>query len=304
MTTDFNRKGRKVAFVAVKDTPSYFDILSPKALKLAEEVENSISASSQDKDDKGLAEQALGCFERYRACVLQVARLAKHEENIRAKAPHQSGTALCIRGSEALIDFESLLFHGRSALDRTAFFVAKKIYSQDCDKYSKLSNVLSNFEKQDRRATDILNMVNITLPFFEGVLCDTKSRKKSLRSHIIHKSTASENAIALFTLYFLGNKERIAFDAILGEYSLFGTTQRLIYGLTYFVLNTLSLYIGPGHVLELSNCEPSWHSKMVDYRLHESDKQNAVGFTVWRTYPSGCVLRTVKLRPNVCNEAY
>ena len=290
--------------MAVKDTPPYFNVLSKEAVNLAEEIETSISAINEEENTKFLAEQALGCFGRYRGCVLQISRLADHEKRIKASGPHHIGAVSCLGGTEALIDFESLLFHGRSALDRIAFFVAKKIYDQDCDKYPRLPNVLTNFKEQDDRATDLLNIFNTVNPFFDGVLCDTPSAKKSLRSHLIHKSTASENAIALFTLHFLGDDKHIAFDAILGDYSLFRTTHELAQGLTFFVLNTLSLYVGSGRVLEFSKCKPSWHSQMVDYRQYESDDLDSVAFTIWCTTPSGCVLRPVRLCPNVINEAY
>jgi hypothetical protein len=208
------------------------------------------------------------------------------------------------RGMEALIDFESLLFHGRSSLDRVAFFIAKQIYRQDCDDYHKLANMLDNFKAKDPKASSLINIITAANPIFEGIMYDVPSGKKSLRSHLIHKSTASENASARFTVHCIAPQKQIAFDSILDSYPIFNTSQSLGEGLAFVILNTLSLYLELGKTLPFEKFGFKWKSKMVDYREYLSDNNNAISFTIWNTTPSGCTLSPVLLRPEILNKAY
>lgn len=304
MTTDFTRKGAKTGFVAHKDAPPYFAILSDAACAFAEDIENNIATCDQNSEKSHLSLSALGCFERFRGCILYVWRIAQYEKFLKSQSPVCGDQMVAIRGAEALVDFESLLFHGRSSLDRIAFFTSKQIYSQDCDKYPKLANVLSNFKKRDDKTSILLDILAEINPCFEGVLYDPPSGEKSLRSHVIHKSTASENAIALFTLHCIAPQRRIAFDSIIGDYPLIQTTCALGQALAFVILNTLSIFLGTGRILSLEDFKLKWNPVMVDYRRYMSDGQNTQNFTVWNTTPSGCRLSPVSLRPEIFDESY
>lgn len=223
---------------------------------------------------------------------------------MKSKSPVSGDQMVAMRGAEVLVDFESLLFHGRSSLDRIAFFTARQIYGQNCDKYPKLAKVLGNFKKQDAKASRLIDIIDTANPNFEGILFDSLSGKKSLRSHVIHKSTASENAIALFTLHCLGPSKRIAFDSIIGDFPLFQTTHILGQALAFVILNVLSLYVGLGQTLSFEAFRLKWEPVMVDYRDYLSDSQSAQRFTVWNTTPSGCRLSPVPLRPEIMGKTY
>lgn len=304
MSTDFNQKGRKVAYVAKKDDPPYFALLQPEALDLANRIENKITACNQVQNKTFNAWAALGCYERFRGCIFLISRLAQHEKKIRAMAPQSINEMRAYRGAEVLIDFESLLFHGRGALDRVAFFISKQIYNQDCDKYSKLANVLGTFKINDCRASKLVKIITNANPIFEGIILDLPSGEKSLRSHLIHKSTASENTIAQFTLYCIAPQKRIAFDLILGDYPLFKSSQSLGKGLAFVVLNALSLYIGIDEVIPIEKCGLKYESRMVDYREYLSDSHSTNRFTIFNTTPSGFSLLPVSLSSEILNKAY
>ncbi len=304
MSTDFNQKGRKVAYVAKKDDPPYFSLLQPEALDLANRIENKITACNQDQNKTFNASAALGCYERFRGCIFLILRLAQHEERIRSMAPQSINKMGAYRGAEVLIDFESLLFHGRGALDRVAFFISKQIYDQDCDKYPKLANVLGNFIINDCRASKFVKIITNANPIFEGILLDLPSGEKSLRSHLIHKSTASENAIAQFTLHCIAPQKRIAFDSILDNYALFKSSQNLGKGLAFVILNALSLYIGIDEVIPLKKFGLKWKSRMVDYREYLNDSHSTIKFTIFNTTPSGFLLSPVSLSSEILNKAY
>ncbi len=301
MSTDFNKKGRRVSYMACKDKPPYYSILTPKVIEFANTIENEISKHHNKKPN--IAEAALGCFERFRGCMLCIWRMSQHESSIKAKAPTKVGEMVGIRGAEILIDFESLLFHSRSSLDRVAFFFAKQIYDQDCNDYPKFANVLGCFQKKDDLASRLIDIISNSNPLFEGVLFDILG-KKSLRSHVIHKSTACENAISLFTLHCVGPNKRIAFDSILDDYAILKTSQNLGRGLPFVILNALSLYLGMDRTLSLNDFALGWETQMVDYRDYISECSDAKRFTISNIYPSGIKSFTVSLNPEIKEKAY
>ena len=303
MNTDFNKKGLQVKWVASKIDYPYFDILQKNVIDFSDEIEGKIASCNQCQGKKMLAEASLGCFERFRGCIMQISRISHHEIQIRDRSPQTIGEASFVRGAEVLTDFESLLFHGRGTIDRLTFFITKQIYGQCCDEYPKLVNVLNNFTS-DSRATALVDIVLAANSFFEGVLFDAPPDKKSLRSHLIHKSTAGENTHTLFTLHYIAPNKRIAFDSILGDYPLFKTTMNLGRALSFVVLNTLSLYIGNGDTLPIDDFNLKWKSKFVDYRDYISESHTNNRFTLLETTPSGCILSPVSLRPEIASQAY
>lgn len=304
MTTDFNQKGKKFAFVARKVDPPYYKLLSTESCALAKEIETEIASLEPNQPNSGIARAVLGCFERFRGCIFYISRLAEYEKEIRDKAPSSAKEGIGMRKVEALLDFESLLFHSRSALDRLAFFVAKQKHGQNCDKYNKLVNVLGCFSEKDTRASQLIEIITFAHSIFEGILVDGPSNKKSLRSDVIHKSTATERTSAYFTLYCVLPRKRIAFDAIVGNYPLLKTSQELGNGLTYVILNALSLYLGKGQILPFDKCCLRWESLMVDYREYLSESPDSKRFTIWNITPSGCILSPVSLDPKVLNKAF
>lgn len=304
MTTDFNKKGRKVMYIARKVDPPYYKLLSTETCALVEEIETEIAAFEPNQPNSKVAMAALGCFERFRGCILYISRLAEYEKEIIEKAPSSVMEGVGMRKVEALLDFESLLFHSRSALDRLAFFVAMKQYEQDCDNYKKLVNVLGCFTNKDTRASQLIEIITFAKSIFEGILIDGPLNKKSLRSDVIHKSTATERTNAYFTLYCIAPQKRIAFDAIIGDYPIFKTSQELGNGLAYVILNALSLYMGKGQILPFDKCKLKWESLMVDYRKYQSESPDSKRFTIWKITPSGFFLSSVSLNPKVLDKAF
>lgn len=296
---NFNEKGRHIAFMAVKDEPPYYSILPPKVIDFANAIENEINKPH----NKNIFKAARGCFERFRGCMLCIWRMSEHEDSIKAKAPTKVNEMVGITGAEIAIDFESLLFHSKGSLDRVAFYVAKQVYGQDCDKYQRFANVLSNFKEKDNRALRLIDVIKESDPLFEGVLIDIGT-KKSLRSHFIHKSTASENARSLFALHCVGPNKQIAFDSILGDYAIFKTSQNLGKAIPFVILNALSLYLGMDRTLSLNDFTLEWETQMVDYRDYISECSDAIRVTLYNIYPSGFTPFPVSLNPEITKKAY
>ena len=304
MSTDFTKKGGFFKLEAHKDDPSYYAILSHDIVGLCNDIQDAMAVFNEDSEKSKLARAALGCFDRFLGCIMYIWRISQHEKEIKAMAPTEVGQMVGLRGAEILIDFESLLFHSRSSLDRVAFFTAKQIHNQDCDKYTKLANVLVNFQKKDSRALRLIEIINAANPVFEGILFDDCNGKKSLRSHLIHKSTAAENARSLFTLHCINPGKRIAFDSIIVDCAIFKTSEILGQGLAFVTLNTLSLYLGLNRTLIFDDFELRWRTSMVDYRNYLSERPNADKFTIFNTNPSGCSLSPVQLSPEIRNQVY
>ena len=299
MSTDFNEKGRHVQFMASKDEPPYYSILTPKVIDFANAIETEISKPQH----KAIAVSTRGCFERFRGCMMCIWRMSEHENRIKEKAPTEIAKMVGITGAEIVFDFESLLFHSKGSLDRVAFFVSKQIYGQDCDKYTRFANVLGNFKEKNDHALQLINVITDSNPLFEGILFDIGT-KKSLRSHVIHKSTASENARSWFTFHCIEPNKRIALDSILDDYAIFQTSQDLGKSLPFVILNALSLYLGMNRTLSLNDFTLKWETQMVDYRDYISECSDAIKFTIYNTYSSGFTLYPVSLNPEICKKAY
>jgi hypothetical protein len=304
MCTDFNQKGKMIGIEALKSDRAYYSLLNDEVKLFIETIGSEIAAGDQDRRTNYLAVGASGCLERLSSCFLQLYRLAMHEKEIKEQAPQQPGEMVGLRKVEALFDFEALLFHSRSALDRISFFIAKQVYRQDCDKFTKLGRVLSNFEKKDTKAKRLIEIISEASKIFEGVVINSLSGQKSLRSHLIHKSTAAENSTVSFTLYCLPNQRRLAFDCILNGYPLFGTAKRLCEGLSFLVLNALSIYVGGNKILPIENCKMAWENNMVDFQEFQTNDENGKRFSLWATSPSGIWIKSVVLTSMIMSRTY
>ena len=267
------------------------------------DFENAIETEIAKPQNKDIAEAARGCFERFRGCMLCIWRMSEHENSIKAEAPTEVNKMIGITGAEIVIDFESLLFHCKGSLDRVVFFVSKQIHGEDCSKYQRFANVLSNFKEKDDRALRLIDVIKDSNSLFEGVLIDIPG-KKSLRSHVIHKSTASENARSLFALHCVGPNKRIALDSILDDYAILKTSQNLGKAIPFVILNALSLYLGMDQTLSLNDFTLKWETQMVDYSDYISECSDAIRVTIYNIFPSGCTLSPVSLNPEITKKAY
>jgi len=236
--------------------------------------------------------------------LLQIQRLADQAANIREKAPREPGEMLCVRAPEALFDFEALLFHSRSVLDIVTFFVCSQVYKQQCDRFSKIATVVSNFENKDSRVLRLREIVADASRELTGILIDTDCRR-SLRSELIHRSTVGEMCIVGFALHCVEHNRRLAFDTVLSDHALLATAYSVCSNVVFVVLNTLSLYLDREVQLGVADSALNWPHGFVDYRNYATLQETpSKVFSIWKPMPSGFALIPVALSDEICNMTY
>lgn len=302
--TDFNQKGTQFAVTAQADEPEHFSLVSAKGFEILSELYAKVGLETKDAEEQRLKIGAFGCLERLSACLLQIQRLADHAANICSEAPLEPGKMICIRATKALFDFETLLFHSRSALDRLTFFVCRQVYGEQCDRFSKLQKVISNFGQRDSRVGRLQHILAETSATLVGTLVDTQNSRRCLRSHLIHRSTVGEICTVGFVLHCVPPARRLAFDTIISGRALFGTAHAVGSAVVFVVLNTLSLYFGCGAQLGSPELSLTWAHNFVDFQHFESKGEKTQTFSVWQPTPSGFYLKPVSLSKKVYEMTY
>lgn len=302
--TDFNKKGSMFFFTAQADEPEYFSLVSNKVRETIRELYANTGLEAKNPEDTNLKKGAFGCLERLSASLVQIQRLADHATDIRSKAPLEPGQMIGIRAPKALFDFETLLFHSRSALDRLTFFVCHQVYGEQCDRFSKFQNVIKNFGKKDNRVEEMQRILKEASTPLRGALIDTPNGRRCLRSLLIHRTTIGEICTVGFVLHCIAPARRLAFDTIILGYPLFETAHAVGSAVVLVMLNTLSLYLDLG--VRFGTTEPTltWTHNFVDYRHFESTVEEQQTFSVWQPTPSGFYLKPVPLNKKVCEMAY
>ena len=302
--TNFTRLGSVSAYLARSDVPTRFAYLADGARRLQMSLYAIVGKRPVDDKDARAKAAALGCLERLSACLLYIERLAVEAAKIQERCPRQTGQMVGIRAPEVLIDFESLLFHARSALDVTTYFVCSHFYSQRCFRFSRLANVLADVATTDARAHSLQEIVSTVLGSLGGLLVDSDGRR-SLRSELVHRSNIGELATVAFTLHCVETDKRLALDTVVADHALLATAGEVTAYVAFVVLNTLSIYVAGGTRPRMPNLPLNWSYPFIDYTRYETDEaEESRVFTVWRPLPSGLTLTKVRLRNEVFEHTY
>ena len=301
MSFDFNKKGQKYAFAAVANDKTDFGVLSEKALSYFCELQNTISKTHQDGDDtkKRLMVSAQGCLERLEAFFVQSKRLSEHNKSVCSQPAPPQGSMVAFRDTTAIFDFETLLFHSRALLDRITFFITKQIYNQNCDRPNKIKNVLNNFIEKDGRASRSIQIVDEATPAFYGFIVDTENGVKSLRSHLIHKSTSGESTTCVFTIHSASENRVIRFDYEIKGYPIMGSAWELSKYIPFVALNLLGIYVGYDIAISLHECMPIWNNNLKCFSQFIDESASGPTFSIIKMHPSGVEIKTRHLKQSV-----
>jgi hypothetical protein len=177
---NLNEQGQQYDFVAIGgDVPDY-GVLSTAARQQYGSLQQFLDTESvgADHSRKAWLLEIGGCLSKLSSALFQISRLRfYHDElvqsaltNFRGKGPG----ALATVNLPALTDFESLLFHGRAALDRTTLFISREFKQYNCSRYSRLRNVLGDFKDKDQRAQELITILDES-PTMPGIFVDRKS---------------------------------------------------------------------------------------------------------------------------------
>lgn len=301
MSFDFNKKGQKYEFAAFANDKTDFGVLSEKAFKYFCELQNIISKTHQHGDEaqKRLMVGAQGCLERLEAFLVQSNRLSEHNKSVCNQPSPPPGSMVAFRDTTAIFDFETLLFHSRALLDRITFFITKQIYNQNCDKPNKIKNALNNFIKKDGRASQAIQIIEEAMPSFWGLIVDTENGAKSLRSHLIHKSTSGENTTCAFTIHSAPENKVIRFDYEVKGYPIIGSAWELSKYIPFISLNLLGIYVGHDIGIALNECIPIWQNNLKCFSQFIDASASGPTFSIIKMHPSGIEINTRHLKQGV-----
>ena len=127
------KKDEEYLFLAMAGRHDHYNLFDNESEVFYNEVSQHLISRKKSEGSKDIGKW-LACLDALKTFCFQSEKLKFHSKKIREKTPGP-GEMLAITAFEAVSDFESLLYHGRSALDRLGFAVSKQTYNQDCDKF-------------------------------------------------------------------------------------------------------------------------------------------------------------------------
>lgn len=262
MQGDFNQIGAQYETLAVASEPGHYQLFGEEGRHFFEGVQKHICqkwANDFHSPELRRWSASLDCL---RSFLYQARRMAHHSDNLCASLPPPD-QMLGLSGVEALADFEALLYLGRSALDRLTFAIAKQTYGQDCEKFDKLTNILKNYSKREKRAELSINVLEATMSDFQGILVDGKDGRTGLRSLLAHSRSTGESLTHVFTVHRSARNQVLRFDLELDRIGVLNTAHMLNRTVAFVVLNLIALFTGYGKTTTLRACEPRWSPRCV-----------------------------------------
>jgi len=309
MPFDFNKQGVQYGYMAAKALREDYGVLGPSPSELLERLRACQGAeySSADPTRQRWLLDAAGCLDRVRAFLLQVSRVAHHAHVLTqnplpgqpANVEPVPGHMVVLAANEACVDFESLLFHARAALDRITWFVAAR-HRQRCDRFSKLRKILGNFNRGDERAQRMAAVLD-NADRFGGLLTD-KDGSKALRSLVAHRSSVPEGREIAFTVHFLADGRRLIFDCEALGQPLFATAQQLTMDVPFVLLNGVAIYMGVETVAH-GEFEPTWRNPTAVFSRYTDPSGSGPVLSVGSVFPSGFTVKSHALLPSVLERA-
>lgn len=301
MSFDFNKKGQTYEIAAFAGDKNNFGVLSEAAFKYFCLLQKAISKAHQhgDEPQKRLMVGAQGCLERLEAFLVQSKRMSLHHKSVCSQRSPIPGSMVAFRDTVAVFDFEALLFHSRALLDRITFFITKQIYGQICDKPNKMRNILSNFIKKDGRVSRAIEVIDEAMPSLYGLIVDTDDGEKSLRSHLIHKSTSGENSTCAFTIHSAPGNKAIRFDFEVKGNPIIGSAWTLSKYVPFLALNLLGIYLGLDNGVALDECTPIWKNELKCFTQFIDESATGPEFSMMKMHPSGVEINTRHLNESV-----
>lgn len=135
-----------VGFAAIRDQRDDYGVLPTKPNQLLNKLRRIVGEQWSDGAEEAWVRGYTGTLDRLRAFLLQARRMREHESTLASAVRIQRRIAghtfqAVHAGDEACADFESLLSHGRAALDRLTTLVATE-HGQRLDRFSRLQTLL------------------------------------------------------------------------------------------------------------------------------------------------------------------
>lgn len=297
----------------------HYEALPPWAAAQLEQLRASLNKLwvASDESGKPRLRKAAACLDRLSACCLQVSRMAAHARTLERRplpanaariareqtaVGFERGMVIVRTFDEACVDFESLLFHSRAALDVLTRFVAAE-HGQVNELFSKLRNILTNVG-QDARAATLLRVLD-EAQALKGVLTDPEDAPvgKSLRSLVAHYTSLQVEIKGAFTVTRLPNGRLLIFDCSALGHPVLATARRLAQDVPFVVLSAVATYLGEPSPLNRSGCQPTWRNPTVVFDDFIDEMRRGPIFDVAAAIPDGFTYRREHLKPDVLRFA-
>lgn len=281
MDFDFNKEGQAYEFMAVPGPSADYGTISKPGAGYLDALQKSISKNwnnSQGSEQAFLGD-LMSCIERLTSFLFQCSRIPAHQERICTVIP-QMKDAVSVSAVEACVDFESLLFLARAAIDKLTFCIATRIYGQKCDKFQKLINILSNFNKKDKKAAKTTETLNFILPKVKGILINSDDGKTSLRSLLAHRRSFGESITGSFTIHHGDGNRVLRFDHEVCGYPLIGTSWRLNQLISFIILKIVGIYSDYENTITLKDCNPAWKKRFIPLSKYIDDSDKGLKITI------------------------
>jgi hypothetical protein len=299
---DFNKSGEHYETLAIAGEPSHYNLLPIAGCKFYEDLQRHLCEKWRDEPNSPELKRWSACLDRLGSFLYQMTRIPSHMHNLQSKIPPK-GQMLCASGVTALADFESLLYLGRSALDRITFAIAKQTYSQNCEKFQRLPNVLKNFTNNDNRAKGSIDVINAVLSDFEGVLINHSDGTTGLRSILAHSRSTGESSNHGFSVHRTSETKVLFFDLELDGYGVINTAHKLNRSISFVILRLIALYTDYKGTLTLKDCIPAWDVQCICLSDYIDTTGNGVRFSTARISACGFQPKTYHVKNTIYANA-
>lgn len=295
MQGDFNQSGVQYESQAIAGDSGHYQMLSEVGCRFFQDLQRHLCAKWEGEPKSPELKRWSATMECLQSFLYQSKRLKQHSKELCSLAPPPE-QLLGHSGIEALTDFETLLYLGRSALDRLTFAIAKQTYCQDCEKFYKLARILGNYERKDKRAEHAIKVIELALPDFQGVLIDGKDGKTGLRSLLAHSRSTGECLTHVFAVHRSTDGKILRFDLELERNGVLNTSWALNKTVPFVVLNLVALYSDFGRTITLKDCHPNWAPQCICLSSFIDTTEQGPRFTTLRANACGFEVITRHVR--------
>ena len=284
-----------------EENPSYFDhVISENVINHYRKIKEFLRIEWKNKDKQKSLLEIRGCLDKFSSVIFQINRLNIHQKVLLKNVENfldkeQKEMVMAINLEEACYDFEALLLHSRSTLDRLTLFITRtNNRNNPNNSFKDFRNVIQN-NFPDLVKNNLLKILN-QCAWLEEFIITKDDEHRSVRDSIAHYSSFNERTEYCFNIVKIGKNEIIVTDMESYGIKLFQSMWNLCYYLSFLVLNILSYYTINENI-ELNECLPKWKNLTVgisDY-LENLDNQplKSTNIRLCKYFnPDGFTLRT------------
>ena len=243
-----------------EDNPNYFDhVISNNVINHYRKIKNFLHKEWKDKNKQKSLLEIRGCLDKFSSIIFQINRLNKHQKVLLTNVVNfldneKKDLMMAINIEEACYDFEALLLHSRSTLDRLTWFITRDNNKNNPNNsFKDFRNVIEN-NFPDLIKNNLLKILNQCV-WLEDFIITKDNQHRSVRDSIAHYSSFNEKTEYCFNIVSIGKNEIIVTDMESYDIKLFQSTLNICYYLPFFVLNVLSYYTINENI-ELNECLP------------------------------------------------